>query len=182
MYTAAVSASGFGRKLKLTVRDSTGGMLCVAMGKNGFGKGSFEVQRPVSAFKGQAPAATDAKSATNKVSDDRLLADCQTLYPFGMCDVKVGFATTANYSVLRGDRWVPMYQAKMIPGLSFRVGVEDADGRLVAKVVQPGCDPSRCVVHVAQGVDVAAVAVLATSIAFAQGSSAVGGLAGAGAV
>lgn len=183
LFTAKASSSGFCRKLKATVSDSQG-MVCIATGKHGMTKGTFQILRPMAAFKGQQPVQVDTKAG------DGLLEQSQELFLFAVCEVKTSIASaTASYSIVRGDPqgepvMVPAYTAKTKPGLVFRMAVEDADGTLVAKVQQPGCDPTKSTTEVGQGVDVLAVSLIGGFIGFAAGSGGggVGGAIGAGAI
>jgi len=96
----------------------------------------------------------------------------------GTIELSKGLTTAkATYSV-GGE---PVYTAEKYTTIFFLLTVLDSDGNMVAKVNQPGMNNKKLVVELGAGVDILAVAALASCVGVASGS-AVGGLAGAGVI
>merc|ERR1712216_110235 len=160
----------------VTITDANDEVLAVASGKDGFTNAKAHVLRPTPAFAGQPPVET---------------LDGQKLYPFGACEIKKTLASaTASYGVISAGEVDPRYMhrpvlvAKKLTAMQFLLSVTDTDGTLVAKVMQPGFDPTKLVVEIGDQVDPVAVALVATFVGAATGSNgaAIGGLAGAGVI
>ena len=93
-------------------------------------------------------------------------------------ELKKGLTTAqATYSV-GGDA---VYTAEKYTTIFFLMTVLDGDGNMVAKVNQPGMNAAKLEVECGAGVDLLAVAALASCVGVVSGS-AVGGLAGAGVI
>ena len=160
-------------KMKITVTDASGALVCVGEGKDGFTKASARFMRPMPAYKGQ---------------EAETVGDLQ-LYPFGICNIKTGMTTAeGTYSVIKANEeglgcQVALYDLKKLSTLGFTMSVVNMEGTLVAKVAQPGMSTQKVVCELGAKVDVVAVALLTALVGAATGSGGgIGGAIGAGAI
>ena len=74
--------------------------------------------------------------------------------------------------------------AEKLSALGYTLSVENMDGTLVGKVLQPGMDARKLAGEVGKGVDLVALCLISANVGFATGSAggSVGGLAGAGVI
>lgn len=154
-------------KLTVTVFDGSGTQICVAIGKKGLTKGTFQIFKAEPAFSGQTKQ--------------------EEGYVFSKGTLSIGFGTAScTYSLVKsgGDEAlaVPLYDVLKIGRMGLALTFTNQEGTLVAKYAQPGMNVKLNVAEIGANVDYAAVCVVAGMVGAASGSggATAGALAGAG--
>jgi len=163
LMTFKSTPGGFGRKMTLMVYDASGKVLCMAAGKDNFTKYSFQVFKPTPSY---AKQSADEKM---KLEDG---ADC---YLFAKGEIDCGMAKgKGTYSIVKADAEGDAVETKLYEflkprGMVFAMTVENVQGALVAKMVQPGMDPKKILGEIGSAVDSVAMLVITNMLADATG-------------